>query len=67
MKKIDSSKEEYSHLKGIPIAHKDILCEKWKDNRSKMLENFISPYSSTVYEKLDRAGNGNVGEKTKYG
>ena len=57
-KKIDSSKEEFSHLKGIPIAHKDIFCvENGKTTcGSKMLENFISPYSSTVYEKLDRAG-----------
>ena len=57
-KKIDSSKEEFGPLKGIPIAHKDIFCvENGKTTcGSKMLENFISPYSSTVYEKLNRAG-----------
>ncbi|MDA9636215.1 Asp-tRNA(Asn)/Glu-tRNA(Gln) amidotransferase subunit GatA [SAR86 cluster bacterium] len=47
-----------SVLEGIPIAHKDIFCIK--DQRttcgSKMLDKFISPYSSTVYEKLSNAG-----------
>lgn len=52
------SKNKGNILEGIPIAHKDIFCIK--DQRttcgSKMLDNFISPYSSTVYEKLSNAG-----------
>jgi aspartyl-tRNA(Asn)/glutamyl-tRNA(Gln) amidotransferase subunit A len=52
------SKNNGRVLEGIPIAHKDIFCIK--DQRttcgSKMLDKFISPYSSTVYEKLSNAG-----------
>ena len=45
-------------LEGIPIAHKDIFCIKNQRTTcgSKMLDKFISPYSSTVYEKLSNAG-----------
>ena len=45
-------------LEGIPIAHKDMFCTK--DVRttaaSKMLQNFIPPYESTVGQKLWDAG-----------
>jgi aspartyl-tRNA(Asn)/glutamyl-tRNA(Gln) amidotransferase subunit A len=45
-------------LLGIPIAHKDIFCQK--DTRttagSLMLDNFISPYDATVVSKLKSAG-----------
>ena len=39
-------------LDGIPIAHKDIFCTEGVLTTcgSKMLSNFISPYSSTVVE-----------------
>ena len=45
-------------LEGIPIAHKDIFCIKDKKTTcgSKMLSNFISPYSSEVFTKLDNVG-----------
>ena len=45
-------------LDGIPLAHKDIFCTKdvLTTCGSKMLHNFVSPYSSTVYEKLDTQG-----------
>ena len=45
-------------LDGIPLAHKDIFCTKdvLTTCGSKMLHNFVSPYSSTVYEKLDAQG-----------
>ncbi|SMC18503.1 aspartyl/glutamyl-tRNA(Asn/Gln) amidotransferase subunit A [Andreprevotia lacus DSM 23236] len=45
-------------LTGAPIAHKDIFCaEGWKTScGSKMLDNFISPYDSTVVEKTRAAG-----------
>ena len=54
-KKIDKLKERKSLLQGIPIAHKDIFCaEGYKTTcGSKMLENFTSPYSSTVFDKLN--------------
>ncbi len=58
-----NSDERYSNnqafgLDGIPLAHKDIFCTKdvLTTCGSKMLHNFISPYSSTVYEKLDAQG-----------
>ena len=39
-------------LDGIPLAHKDIFCTKdvLTTCGSKMLHNFVSPYSSTVYD-----------------
>jgi len=43
---------------GIPIAHKDIFCSKDTKTScgSKMLNNFIAPYSATVVEKFQAAG-----------
>ncbi|MDH5483722.1 MAG: Asp-tRNA(Asn)/Glu-tRNA(Gln) amidotransferase subunit GatA [Gammaproteobacteria bacterium] len=45
-------------LTGIPIAHKDIFCTEGVKTScgSKMLDNFISPYSATVVEKMRDAG-----------
>ncbi|XZG70976.1 Asp-tRNA(Asn)/Glu-tRNA(Gln) amidotransferase subunit GatA [Chitinibacteraceae bacterium HSL-7] len=45
-------------LTGIPFAHKDIFCaEGWTTTcGSKMLSNFVAPYSATVVEKCDAAG-----------
>ncbi len=45
-------------LTGIPVAHKDIFCTAGVKTScgSKMLDNFISPYSSTVTQRLDDAG-----------
>ena len=45
-------------LDGLPIAHKDIFCTKGVLTTcgSKMLSNFNAPYSSTVYDKLDKKG-----------
>ena len=50
--------EEALPLDGIPIAHKDIFCTKGilTTCGSRMLSNFESPYSATVYEKLDKQG-----------
>lgn len=51
-------------LLGIPIAHKDIFCTSGQKTSagSKMLNNFISPYSATVIEKLEEAGTINIGK-----
>ena len=47
-------------LDGIPIAHKDIFCTEGVLTTcgSKMLSNFVSPYSSTVVENF--LANGSV-------
>jgi len=45
-------------LDGIPVAHKDIFCTEGvlTSCGSKMLSNFISPYSSTVAENFEESG-----------
>lgn len=45
-------------LTGIPIAHKDIFCTQGVKTScgSKMLDNFIAPYNSTVIEKGSEVG-----------
>ncbi len=45
-------------LTGIPIAQKDIFCTDGvlTTCASRMLANFIAPYSATVVEKFDAAG-----------
>ncbi|MFQ6723345.1 MAG: Asp-tRNA(Asn)/Glu-tRNA(Gln) amidotransferase subunit GatA [Opitutales bacterium] len=47
-----------SELDGIPIGLKDIFAEKGQPLTcaSRMLENFVSPYDSTVVQKLRQAG-----------
>ncbi|MFP6681447.1 MAG: Asp-tRNA(Asn)/Glu-tRNA(Gln) amidotransferase subunit GatA [Gammaproteobacteria bacterium] len=44
-------------LTGVPYAHKDIFCTKGIKTScgSRMLDNFIAPYSATVSERLDAA------------
>ncbi|WP_255991774.1 Asp-tRNA(Asn)/Glu-tRNA(Gln) amidotransferase subunit GatA [Chitinolyticbacter albus] len=45
-------------LAGIPVAHKDIFCQEgWRTTcGSKMLGNFVSPYSAHVIEQCRAAG-----------
>jgi len=45
-------------LTGIPLAQKDIFCSQDVKTScgSKMLDNFIAPYSATVIEKFNEAG-----------
>lgn len=45
-------------LTGIPLLHKDIFCTEGLRTScgSKMLDNFIAPYSATAVAKLAKAG-----------
>lgn len=51
-------------LTGIPLAHKDIFCTQGVKTTcgSKILDNFIAPYSATVVEKLATAGMVSLGK-----
>ena len=51
-------------LEGIPFAVKDLFCTKGikTTSSSKMLENFIPPYESTVTSILDKEGYVMVGK-----
>lgn len=50
--------EELPPLAGIPMALKDNMCMEGirTTASSRMLENFVPPYSATVAEKLQEAG-----------
>ena len=45
-------------LTGVPVAQKDIFCaDGWRTTcGSKILSNFVAPYSATTIEKFDAAG-----------
>lgn len=52
------AKGETGPLCGLPLAHKDIFCTDGirTSCASKMLGNFIAPYSATVVNKMAAAG-----------
>ena len=58
------AKGQHTMLTGIPMAHKDIFCIE--DIRttagSKILADFIAPYTSTCIEKLRHAGTVTLGK-----
>lgn len=56
--------EDVGPLAGVPIAIKDLLCTKGirTTAASKMLFNFIPPYSSTVVNRLEKAGAITIGK-----
>ncbi|MBS0286236.1 MAG: Asp-tRNA(Asn)/Glu-tRNA(Gln) amidotransferase subunit GatA [Proteobacteria bacterium] len=51
-------KGQATPLTGLPIAHKDIFCTKGVKTScgSKMLDNFIAPYNSTMVSQVEEAG-----------
>ncbi len=53
-----------SPLTGIPLAHKDIFCTQGIKTScaSKILDNFIAPYSASVVERLEQAGMVSLGK-----
>lgn len=52
------SGKRLSPIDGIPVAVKDIILTKGLKSTaaSKFLEDFVSPYSATVFLKLEKAG-----------
>ena len=51
-------------LTGIPLAHKDLFCTQGVRTScgSRMLDNFIAPYESTVTQRLAEAGTVTLGK-----
>jgi aspartyl-tRNA(Asn)/glutamyl-tRNA(Gln) amidotransferase subunit A len=56
--------QEAGALAGVPLAIKDLLCTKGLRTTasSKMLSNFIPPYSATVVSRLEAAGAVTIGK-----
>ena len=51
-------------LTGIPLAHKDIFCiEGWRTTcASRMLADFVAPYTATAVARLQEAGTVTLGK-----
>lgn len=61
---IDLDNESNSMLTGIPLAQKDLFCTEGLRTTcsSKILANFIPPYSATAVKKLEDAGSITIGK-----
>ena len=57
-KKADDEGKFENPLAGVPMNLKDIICTKGIKTTacSKILENYIPPYSADVWERLEKAG-----------
>jgi aspartyl-tRNA(Asn)/glutamyl-tRNA(Gln) amidotransferase subunit A len=51
-------------LAGIPYVHKDLFCTAGHPTTcgSRMLENFVPPYSATIHERIEAAGSVLIGK-----
>jgi aspartyl-tRNA(Asn)/glutamyl-tRNA(Gln) amidotransferase subunit A len=60
----DFEEKNDTPLSWIPLGVKDIFCEKGipTSGASKMLENYIPPYDSTVIKRLNQAGMNSFGK-----
>ena len=63
-KKIDQTERVNSVLSGIPLAQKDLFCTEGLRTTcsSRILSNFIPPYTATAVEKLENAGSITIGK-----
>ena len=61
---LDGSNISNSLLKGIPLAQKDLFCTEGLRTTcsSKILADFVPPYTATAVEKLENAGSITVGK-----
>ena len=61
---IDSANDKHSTLAGIPLAQKDLFCTEGLRTTcsSKILSNFIPPYTATAVERLEHAGSITIGK-----
>ena len=63
-KLIDQADKTDSVLSGIPLAQKDLFCTEGLRTTcsSKILSNFIPPYTATAVKKLESAGSITIGK-----
>ena len=61
---IDLDEKTTSMLLGIPLAQKDLFCTEGLRTTcsSKILANFIPPYTATAVKKLEDAGSITIGK-----
>ena len=61
---VDGNNTSNSLLKGIPLAQKDLFCTEGLRTTcsSKILADFVPPYTATAVEKLENAGSITIGK-----